>query len=582
MSEGSGNGGLGGAPGLGSGFQLGPILGSGLGRHNESNPLYYAQVRATIDVLTHQQSLHASYLGGHPSQSTTPPPRPQPGDAYGNNHLVPYLNQQATGEGPDMSAGAPTPLDAFYIQQASGSFNVPLDVPDVNAYDHTGAGGGLSSSGLPLRGPPNMAGWGAPSRPPGPGGPHDVQPHDEADVLHSGGHGYPASLGGMPPLPGSARNFSAGMYRPTDPAAHRHMMMDQEAGRPPRPVQKRQRTSPVPFGDSVDMQARFRAPGPGPGPGRPRLPSRGIPTRRDLDGAPQHGDGLGDLLPPGNEAPGAPGSDFASWILGPEDGQQRQQAFSMDPAAYYRQGMAPPSGIRLDMPGLSSAQQPIEAPKGLAPLRSQGPNSDDEPLYVNAKQYQRILKRRMARSRMEEKRRHMFMMAIKQREEKKNGGSAEISDEWVSGLLALDEEAKKPYQHESRHKHAMRRPRGPGGRFLTTEEIRKRDEEIAAQKAKEEDQNNHNAGGEGNTEGNAAPKVDDKPSTSTAVSSAPTDSDASGTGGMTNGSGGASEGLPDVMSSGDHGDVSNTTIQSAQPSGADVAPESDSLPASAA
>ena len=125
-------------------------------------------------------------------------------------------------------------------------------------------------------------------------------------------------------------------------------------------------------------------------------------------------------------------------------------------------------------------------PKDLAPLRSQAPNSDDEPLYVNAKQYQRILKRRVARSRMEEKRRHMFMMAIKQREEEKNGGPTEISEEWVSGLLALDEESKKPYLHESRHKHAMRRPRGPGGRFLTTEEIRKRNEEIAAQKSNEE------------------------------------------------------------------------------------------------
>jgi len=65
---------------------------------------------------------------------------------------------------------------------------------------------------------------------------------------------------------------------------------------------------------------------------------------------------------------------------------------------------------------------------------------DDEPLYVNARQYHRILKRRAARAREAEVRR-------------------------------LSTQRKQPYLHQSRHNHAVRRPRGPGGRFLTADEI---------------------------------------------------------------------------------------------------------------
>lgn len=136
-----------------------------------------------------------------------------------------------------------------------------------------------------------------------------------------------------------------------------------------------------------------------------------------------------------NMPPAQPMANNMQQMQGQMPGQRRMSTVN-SPAVANQPGqppMRPPT-----QPQQPQAQPPQQAqPSPEVPVA--GAN-EESPLYVNAKQFHRILKRRMARQKLEE-------------------------------ALRLTSKGRKPYLHESRHNHAMRRPRGPGGRFLTAEEV---------------------------------------------------------------------------------------------------------------
>ncbi|XVF07511.1 hypothetical protein REPUB_Repub06bG0145400 [Reevesia pubescens] len=140
--------------------------------------------------------------------------------------------------------------------------------------------------------------------------------------------------------------------------------------------------------------------------------------------------------------PGQLGSDLGD-CKNSGDGQKTQAVISLQSApsehrAQFELGFAQ-SMVCAKYPymdqcyGVFSTYGPQISGRVMLPLNLA---TEDGPIYVNAKQYNGIIRRRQSRAK------------------------AVFENKMTK--------ARKPYMHHSRHLHAMRRPRGCGGRFLNT------------------------------------------------------------------------------------------------------------------
>ncbi|CAK9141158.1 unnamed protein product [Ilex paraguariensis] len=107
-----------------------------------------------------------------------------------------------------------------------------------------------------------------------------------------------------------------------------------------------------------------------------------------------------------------------------------------DAESYLAQPYATQPMVHLQLMGIQQAGVPLPSA------------TVEEPVFVNAKQYHGILRRRQSRAK------------------------AESENKVVK--------SRKPYLHESRHLHALKRARGCGGRFLHSKKSENQQKEVTS------------------------------------------------------------------------------------------------------